>query len=75
MNTLVTEYMKDKGLKPVAFAKLAKISPAFFSKYKNGKSITLYYAKKIEEATGGEITAKELLFPSPIPPRPGQADG
>lgn len=59
-------YLKYKNLTISAFAKVAELKQPHLSLIMNGnRRPSPELAKKIEEATKGEVTVLELLFPEP----------
>lgn len=56
----IKDWIDSKGLNSFQFAKMVGISPASISYYVQGKSASLRIAKKIQRATNGEVTIKDL---------------
>jgi len=56
-------YIKTVGLKPTPWAIKKGLSPSVISRFLNGKGLSLDNALKIEQATNGEVTRLELLYP------------
>ncbi len=57
-------YLKKHRLKPTVWAKRHGISPSIISRYLNGKTtLSKENALKIDDATYGDVTALELLYP------------
>ena len=59
------EYLRIKGLSGLAFAKKHSLSQPTISRIINNKVVpSPEIALKIEQATNGEVTRLELLYPS-----------
>lgn len=54
------EFLDEWGIAVVRFAKRAKVSPATIHNAINGKQISLKVAMRIEKATEGKVTCKDL---------------
>ena len=55
------EFLDEWGIPVVRFAKKIKVSPATIHNAINGKNISLKVAMKIERATEGKVTCKDLV--------------
>ena len=61
-------YLKNKGYGfGVIFAKKLKITPVYLSTIANKHRPSPDLALRIQEATNGEVTVMELLFPTTEP--------
>ncbi len=56
-------YLDTNKLRPSPWAIKNGISPAVISRYLNGRNISSSNALKLEFATGGAVTLRELLAP------------
>lgn len=57
------EYLDKNKLKPTHFANLADIAPSVVSKHlRHGHRFSVSSARKVEQATGGAVSAPSLVF-------------
>ena len=61
----LTEYINQTGTTVHAIAKRANVTPSVVYKYlkQTQKSIKPHIARAISEATGGEVSVLDLMFP------------
>jgi predicted transcriptional regulator len=55
------EYLDKNAMSPLDFSRLVKISNTAIYKYLKGRKPQRRLAFKIEKATNGEVSARELL--------------
>lgn len=63
MEMNVETYLKKKSIKASQLAKAAGLNPCVLTHHlKNGRKISPYVAKKLEQGTNGELKAVDLVF-------------
>lgn len=57
------DFLKENGMTKIFFAKKIGVNPTHLSRWINGKTVPrIDYILKIEEATKGEVKAKDWSF-------------
>ena len=62
MDTL-KQFFEIHSFKPTPWAAINGIAPSVISRLLNGRGISPLNALRIEQATNGEVTRDELLYP------------
>jgi hypothetical protein len=65
-------YFKNNKIKFTPWALEKGVSPSVISRFINGKGMSPENALKIEQATNGQVTRLELLYPSDNPAESGE---
>jgi hypothetical protein len=63
MDTPLKIFFKKNGIKPTPWAEKHNIAPAVISRYLNGRGISKENALKISQASFGEVSVMDILYP------------